>query len=397
MKVLILLFTIVLSCVVYANSKTEAESICNKPECYGLPSDATVDQIIKLCHKALPAYCQDVDIKYTQCYPSKDAISFVAEIGLGCGKGSWEGIKSTAQSIWGMVKYPFRFVTSAEVRKEALDTTSYLLHSLSNIDVEKVGKLFGTSAQQEWNKFLGCLNHRGKSEYSCKAMVFAMDLILGGKGLHSVGKNFLKLFKTSANLQDVAIKVKGKLIVAGLKNRRLAIIDLSSDEIQSLRYIGSSLKHLDITGLNNNMINKMTDKISMLHFRRIIANNLKDIDLRKASSVLDLINLDSFVTIVKANIKKGIPLPKLPTRSVNHTLDQFTPNEIPKLNGLGKNPYILIKLSPAQAKQLTIQQAKDIKEYLNHPHNQSLFVSSEWKEQIKVIDAILKTGRNPSL
>ena len=204
-------------------------------------------------------------------------------------------------------------------------------------------------------------------------------------------KNFLKLFRRSGNLRNTARQLKRRIIAVESDNQHIAISNLNKNEVQSLRYIGLELDKINMAGLNNKILANM-NKSTVL---ALSEKKLKEIDLRKASDILEIFknnHFDRFTIVVKSNIAREIPLPKLPVSTVNHTLNRFTPDEIPKLNGIGKYPDILINLSPEQARRLTLRQAKDMKDYLDH--NPGLHLRSEWKEQIKAINDILAAERN---
>ena len=312
-KSVILLFIISLSCLGYANSKTEATSVCTKPECYGLPTSSTADQITDICYASLPDHCRAVDKEYTQCYPTNKSVTTIGvESTKSCGTGFWESIKSTADGLWGLVTYPYNFIVDEKVRQEAKNVTSHVMHFVSNTSLKEMSGLVGGAAKKELDEFVNCLNHKGKSKYTCKIAMFALELLVGGKGVSAISKAKKAKKAKEAAKKKAMIKAREEL----LHNTRIAetkVVDSGGDLSQlSVKEFGY-LRHFNdhsVGKINfSTLIDQQVRYLDKVSISKLLRHQLEQIDLMKAPSIVKILPDPAFTIVIMNYIRRGKDVP----------------------------------------------------------------------------------------
>ena len=408
-----------------AKGNTEAGAICTRPECYGLPAFASIEQITDMCYKALPAHCKKVESKYTQCHPSEGVVSTTMGVGGGCGKGVWEGVAETAEGLWSLVKYPFRFIASSTVRKEAKEAASHVMHFFSNTSPGEMIDLVGGAGKKEWEKFSGCLNAEGKSKYSCKAMLFIADILIGGKGIQLASKKLQAAIKggfDKKNISDYflinkskkaalvekkvidsdlnpeildemkkmypgryakyhqALEVGEKIVKADTKGTPISITNLKPKELKSIYFLDKeSIRKLDISHITNKQVAVLDDlradafDVELANpIHKLSAKQLSSVDFDKAGTLLDRIADTQTVNLVKTRIATDKFVPNVPANKVHRALSKFSPEEIPHLHNLGKAKPLIghgglenFTITSKQINRLTASQAKNVSDFLD--------------------------------
>lgn len=315
-------------------AQTEAGALCTKPECYGLKPDATVIQVAELCHKTLPKHCQEVPVEYTLCYTfnnKKEGAKANAMLD-GCGEGlrdtlDFALVAGETIGKWALKKAIILVASPPEALREAINATSLAYNHVTDPDkMEKtVINIFvggNEKLKKEWKEFFGCLNAKGKSEYACKAAPY----LAGGGGVGIVGKKSVSSFLKKMKTKNILKKAK-RLKSSG---EMLKIDSLNTKALKKTNWNEIDFENIDLTGLNDDIISKM--KLKQGDLKALSKEKLAEIDLQKAKSIEAYLSDDQLVALVKANISKKRSIPYLPTDRINRLANQFTIDELPKLN-----------------------------------------------------------------
>ena len=366
------------------SSETEAATICTDPKCYGLPSNAEAEQIENMCYAILSDRCREVDVKYTQCYVSRGGVLDIGEnppkdiweiieripgpkaVG-GCLAGAGSALYATLQGL----KSTWDFVTDPDAGFEAIDTMSYLAHQFYYLETRSVlikamKENVEKTAVREWGNFFSCLNAAGKTRYSCKALIFVIEAFLGSKGAGKLVKSrFVKMKKRSAANQSLQKKLSQLP-----EGERLKFSDLTPDEIKVVN--SYYFRSMDMSTLTDETLARMPatkgkNKLEVTFLLdRLPPEEVAKIDLKKAPTILKLVEDRRYVSLIKSNIANGREMPFMEDGYRPSVLKEFDPEEIPKLNGLGKGKIRSNwwakepPLSVEQARNMTPQQARDL-------------------------------------
>ncbi len=176
-----------------AMDETEAGGACNTPACLQTEdgTQETVNVMTQMCMEALPEHCQQVQPKFTACTPTDD-MSWGQISGLSTGScitGLWDGIVDTAWFFGRMAKglgvTAWKSLTTDGYSEEVMDMGSFMMEDLQNTNKEDVKELFERGFWNEADKFINCLNTRGRYEYLCEG---ASQVVVGGVSGYGIAR-----------------------------------------------------------------------------------------------------------------------------------------------------------------------------------------------------------------
>ena len=341
-----------------SESLTEAGAGCTTPECLGLPTDQSLDEIRKLCLKSLPKYCEGIKEEFTSCYKDDELFSEVNVGSVGaCIVGGISGIVDFFVMSWelggafgGLLKYE-------DHREEALDVISYMMEQI--MDSEDNGAKFIqefllSPALEEVDEIVSCLNYRGRWEYVCE---FGVQTYMGVKAF-KIGRAVWRPIRNKRKfklgfLDQLAAKrkLKKKLKAAKTENKLLDIRELGPYEMATLHKKNMHLINVRF------MTDKMGEQMSKRQLHAIPLKQIKDLSARRAGRVLSRLSNKQFKAVIESDPSK---IRDMSMYVVERNLFRIDPSHIPNFNIRQMSPSGFGGMSVEQIRSLSSRQLREI-------------------------------------
>ncbi len=225
-------------------------AFCASSECEGgkvsalSDSQNTYSDILKICLLSLPEHCQNIKPELTACSPEEEDKSWIKKTGLSAGSCLVGVVNGVVDTLWfaGRATYQLSrgvyhtLTNNEEYLRETLDMASFLMEDLQEAGFKGTIQGLSEAALNEKDKFLKCLNYRGKFEYLCEtgSQIFTPFAVLSvakkttrmvkvvGKATGKGGKAALRTGKKAALATGSKAKTMGQSLkqkIQGLKKK----------------------------------------------------------------------------------------------------------------------------------------------------------------------------------
>lgn len=218
-----------------------ATSECGEGQGTGVSdSHSTYSDILKICLLSLPEHCQHIKPELTACSPEEEDQSWIQKTGLSAGSCLVGVVNGVVDTLWfaGQITYKlshgvYQTLSSEEYREEVFDMASFLMDDLQEAGFQGTIQGLSEAVLNEKDKFISCLNYRGKFEYLCEAgsQIFTPFAVLSvakktaltvkvvGKAVGRGGKAAAKISKKAALAAGTKAKTTGQALKRKIRHR----------------------------------------------------------------------------------------------------------------------------------------------------------------------------------
>ena len=344
---------------------TEASAGCMTPQCLGVGGSlGSPDvEIAELCRSTLPPHCQQIkDIKLTTCYDDRVEEGALAGIpGLAggitgsCALGLWEGAVDVGVGTWNILKGTFNFAVDSEYREEALNTMSYWFEHLS--DSEKIKSLLTDPLLEDIDKWIQCLNYKGRWEYVCEAgiqVVGTLWVIDRGKRIVRFSRDKIRNVIGGRGTQRLTMAQKysqRKSLKGKLAGDHVYIDNLSSYQRSLLK--PRHMKKMKVSGLTDEIANSLSRR----HLKAIPLSSIRQMPVANNGRTLSRLSDEQF----RAVMGSGQDISKMPFEAIEGNIKRIRGTDIGKLDHLDQiSPKAFGSMSAQQIRGMSHRQVNNV-------------------------------------